>query len=360
MLFRSIRQAFFGDVQNLPTGTSTGQIVFDWHLTEGIKVNASDVRFYNLCFSCNYTPPSEARQTVFINAKNLASPQDLDIYITDCMFYKAHTVLQAFGRGIEFKRNAVISTYKMIVSSYQPESSPPLRAKYGYRNITISNNRMHTISGRIFENTAGDLTSFVFTENQSDVGTFGLIFAGKLIGGIIANNEINFCSSTALIFNGGAEGLIVANNNFVNDATVNHPGAMILVPNAVETLEGLTVIGNTFIGSSSVAINLQAQNNNNVSITGNYFSNLGSATTSMPCALSNNFNHLVITGNTFVPNGQTNTAMLYSFNATFNDANIGPNAGVNQDTTGAIKGSVRGWLRLFQTNTATEEEPENV
>lgn len=184
---------------------------------------------------------------------------DTDVDISECTFYDLSDAVQHWNRGLNFSLNSValcstgcrlegFDTANFVDDPGNPFDNLP----FGFRAITIDNNRFHAVDVAI-NNTglnASSLRELSIQGNNLDIGT--MLFNGGLMSGVIKGNRIdNFNGTTGAIRFTTAIADLVLSGNLINGRSDLLPANLIIFQ---QTVSSLSMNGNSLRGCTGNAV----------------------------------------------------------------------------------------------------------
>lgn len=300
-----------------PNTLTRSAIIFEHNLSYGFNIDANGVIISNL----NFTNDNRGG-THYVTAFTAAASDNVntDLTIRNCHFFVLDVVVENLGRGLLFENNLVIACNTVIDTSFPTVSDTGFSSQaYGNRALTIRNNRFHAIATLAAKIDGEYINSCEITGNVMDVGRGFLEVDGTVSSMTISNNVIHYCrNNNFLYFKDTVDGLIISNNQFkgTTDSDININSYCFITFDC--DIDNAVIIGNTFDCCIRSAITIEASHTaNNMSITGNVFTNLGTDGNGIRAALilstSATIQNSVITSN--VSYGNTATLFVNALTA---------------------------------------------
>ena len=179
--------------------------------------------FENVSINARNNYDNGVNITVF---KTNTTGVDVDFSLVNCAIYKAHTVVNLTGRGLDIQNNVFASCSRLLHINWQGEGETPYHNdETGQRAIVIENNRFHSFSREatsVIYLESGNAFGLRFCNNNFDRGYTSLLKADSGIKDwIIEGNTFHGLGGTGtndccLLFSNGIDGLTFCNNSFVN------------------------------------------------------------------------------------------------------------------------------------------------
>lgn len=186
-----------------------------------------------------------------VQFRTTSNIDDVDGYMYNCGIINFANAVIHYNRSLNAFNNVIAScgtAFKLIWDATGDVFTNPVQdLPLGNRAASIIDNRLHSVLVGV-DHTGAALRSALILNNQLDIGERLFQSDAGIFGCIIANNIADQCSTAPLRFSGGdILDTVISNNRFSGtegDATNSPSYAIQFV--TVDSIKALNVIGNTF------------------------------------------------------------------------------------------------------------------